>query len=126
MSWPDPAEGQMKFFRGVAKMIEHDARLHNRDTAPWIEFDDFDRYLEKSRTTATLQHCPASEIPRRGEAEDAVFAANRSCRDHVLDVAGNYDGDWDLTIIRTVGYRAGCRYRIGLRRSHVGAAQLQG
>ena len=60
-------------------------------------------YFEKSRTTATLQHCPASEVPPpRAEERGAEFAAEGDGGDDVIVVAGKDDADWDLAIVRAV------------------------
>ena len=61
-------------------------------------------YLEKSRTTATLQHCPASEVPPpRQSKRSAEFAAEGDGGEDVVGVAGKNDADRDLAVVGAVG-----------------------
>ena len=56
-------------------------------------------YFVKSRTTATLQHCPASDVPPPRQRMGAL----NSRQEDVVVVARNYNSDRDLAVIGGVG-----------------------
>ena len=61
-------------------------------------------YLVKSRTTATLQHCPASEVPPPRQSKGAPNSRQYGNRgEDVVGVARKNDSDGDLAIIGSVG-----------------------
>ena len=57
------SKGQMMFFGRIAQVIENHARLDPRDALSGSTSRIWFMYFVKSRMTATLQHCPASEVP---------------------------------------------------------------
>ena len=60
--------------------------------------------LEKSMTTATLQHCPARLVPAPRERTGAPnCAAGRHGGDDVVGVAGHDDADRHLPVVGRVG-----------------------
>ena len=61
-------------------------------------------YFEKSSTTATLQHCPASEVPAAAaEHGRAVLAADGDGGDYIVGIFGEDNADRDLAVVGTVG-----------------------
>jgi len=47
----------------VAEVVEHRPGLDARAAVLGVDLETAFRYLEKSITTATLQHCPARLVP---------------------------------------------------------------
>jgi hypothetical protein len=98
------AEGEVMFFGGVAKIVEDDSRLHARDAAGGIDFENprhVPREIEDDGDIAALAGkrgaSPAAE--QRG----SELAAEGDSGENVVDVAGKHDTDWDLAIVGTVG-----------------------
>ena len=61
-------------------------------------------YFEKSKTTATLQHCPARLVPPPRLSTGAPNCRhNAMAADRIVGVARDDDADWHLAIIRAVG-----------------------
>ena len=59
---------------------------------------------EKSSTTATLQHCPASEVPATARKNRrAKFSCRRMDRDHIVSISGAYYADRHLPVARPIG-----------------------
>ena len=97
-------EGEVMFFGGVAEGVEHDAGLHAGDAAGGIDLEDRAMYLEKSRTTATLQHCPASEVPPPRQSSGAPNSRQSGDRgEDVVGIVGKNDADGDLAVVGAVG-----------------------
>ena len=60
-------------------------------------------YFEKSRMTAALQHCPASDVPPPRASSGARWSRHRATGRDVFFVARNDDADRNLAVIGAVG-----------------------
>ena len=99
------AEGQAVLLRGVAQVVEHDARAgRGRVAARRRSRGCRCRYFEKSITTATLQHWPARLVPPPRERTGASCARQSSIVvDDVVDRPRDDDADRHLAVVRAVG-----------------------
>ena len=76
-------------------------------------------YLEKSRMTATLQHCPARDVPPPRQSRGAPNSRHSATvGEDIVGVAGEHDADGNLAVVGAVGgiEGASCHGRSGLHR----------
>jgi hypothetical protein len=97
-------ESQVMFLGGIAKMVEHNTRLHPSDAAGWVNLKDIRHVLGKIQDdgdVAALAGKGRTSAPAQKRRFE--FAAQRNCGENVIGIAGENDSDGDLAIIRSVG-----------------------
>jgi hypothetical protein len=94
----------MKFFRGVAEMVENDSGLHARDAARGIDLEDLRhvlREIEDDGDIAALSGERSSSTAAEERRSEITAESNRC--NHVAGIARKDDTDGDLTVVRSVG-----------------------
>jgi len=98
------SEGEVVFFGGVAKSVEHDSGLHAGDAAGRVDFENLIHIagkIEDNRDVAALsgKRGTAAAAEERG----VEFTAERDCGDYVFNVAGKNYADGNLAVVGTIG-----------------------
>jgi hypothetical protein len=98
------AEGEVVFFGGGAKIVEHDSGLYTRDAADGVDFEDprhVSGEIENDGDVAALSgEGRAAAATEKGCAE---LAAERYRGQNIVGIAGTHYADGDLAVVGPVG-----------------------
>src|SRR5277367_3868923 len=97
-------KSKMVLFGGGTELIEDHSRLDARDAAHGIDLKNAIHILREVEDDGGITALPCERCASTASEHWSMMIATEGDRgEHIFFIAGNYDADGDLTVIRTVG-----------------------
>ena len=94
------AKGEIEFIGAIAQLIQHAAGLHPRVFLLRIDLNNLVQVLGEIHDHGDVAGLSAEAGAAAARQQRRVMLAGQSHRlDYFFDCFGNYNADWDLTII---------------------------